>query len=79
MIRLLIFGFLIYLVYRLFIGMISGPRVDKRPADQATAGRMVKCENCGLYVPENEAISRHHHGRTEYYCSKACKNKKSPD
>jgi len=79
MIRLIIFGFLIYFVYRLFSGMISGPRAGKRPADQATAGRMVKCENCGLYIPENEALTRHHHGRTAYYCSKVCKNKKTPE
>ena len=79
MIRLIIFGFLIYLVYRLFNGMISGPQAGKRPADHgtSTAGRMVKCESCGLYIPENEALTRHHRGQTVYYCSKACKNKKA--
>jgi len=80
MIRLVIFGFLIYLVYRLFSGMFSGPRVRQRStgkAPQANSGKMVKCETCGLYVPESEAVTRHVHGRTEYFCSKACKNKKN--
>ena len=79
MIRLAIFGFLIYLVYRLFSGMLSGPHTGQRPADkvsQGNSGKMVKCETCGLYVPEKEAVTRQVQGRTEYFCSKACKNKK---
>ena len=79
MIRLAIFGFLIYFAYRLFSGMFSGPQTGRRPAGQepqTKSGKMVKCETCGLYVPENEAVSRQVHGRTEYFCSKACKNKK---
>jgi hypothetical protein len=80
MIRLIIFGFLIYLVYRLFSGMFSGPQIGRRPADkpsQNNSGKMVKCETCGLYVPESEAVTRHTQGRTEYFCSKACENKKN--
>lgn len=79
MIRLLIFGFLIYLVYRLFSGMFSGPQIGRRSADNspsADSGKMVKCETCGLYIPENEAVTRHVQGRTEYFCSQDCKNKK---
>jgi len=79
MIRLVIFGFLIYFVYRLFSGMFSGPQAGRRPEHNpppADSGKMVKCETCGLYVPENEAVARHEQGKTEYFCSKACKNKK---
>ncbi len=79
MIRLIIFGFLIYLVYRLFSGMFSGPQVGRRPENnspQANSGKMVKCETCGLYVPESQALTHHTREKTEYFCSKACKNKK---
>ena len=35
--------------------------------EKATAGQMVQCATCGLYVPKQEAIQ--HQGK--YYCSVA--------
>ena len=44
-------------------------RVSSRPQAKrkTTTGRMVQCTTCGLYLPEQEAIS--HQGK--YYCSPA--------
>jgi uncharacterized protein len=44
-------------------------RASSRPPERkkTTTGRMVQCATCGLYLPEQEAISQQ--GR--YYCSHA--------
>jgi uncharacterized protein len=51
------------LAYRRLKKSSSRPQVRK----QTTAGRMVQCAVCGLYLPEQEAIS--HQGK--YYCSQS--------
>ncbi len=44
-------------------------RSSSRPQvkNKTTTGRMVQCAVCGLYLPEQEALS--HQGR--YYCSQS--------
>jgi uncharacterized protein len=44
-------------------------RISPRPEvrKKTVTGRMVQCATCGLYLPEQEAIS--HQGR--YYCSQS--------
>ena len=44
-------------------------KVSSRPQarKKTTTGRMVQCATCGLYLPEQEAIS--HQGK--YYCSQS--------
>ncbi len=80
MIRLLILGALGYLVYQLFAGgkkSSPGRRSGsgsgrKAPGSTTGGGRMVKCAACGLYVPEDEAISRREGGKEVFYCSRQC-------
>ena len=46
-----------------------GKRLWRQPRarpPQAAAGNMVQCAHCGIFVPEQEALSRN--GR--WYCSK---------
>ncbi|MBN2331625.1 MAG: hypothetical protein JXO49_07870 [Deltaproteobacteria bacterium] len=77
MIRLLFIGLLCYFFYRLLAGMLSGPRKDRStPKETATEGKMVKCDACGLYVPEQDAVVRHALGKTTSFCSEACARKK---
>jgi hypothetical protein len=44
-----------------------------------TAGKMVKCAACGLYVPEESAIRRRRGGKTVYFCSPACERRGAAD
>ena len=41
---------------------------DVRPSDGATAELMVRCEHCGIYLPQSEAVSG---SRGVAYCSAA--------
>ncbi len=31
---------------------------DKNDSDQTDEGKMVKCQHCGLHIPDNEAIKQ---------------------
>jgi uncharacterized protein len=48
----------------------SKPQARKK----TTIGRMVQCATCGLYLPEQEAIS--HQGK--YYCSQSHRDEHKP-
>ncbi|ASK35065.1 PP0621 family protein [Alloalcanivorax mobilis] len=59
LIRLLVFAALIYLIWRLAKRLLPARHGDaRRPAepDKATAQRMLKCQQCGVHVPEHEAF-----------------------
>jgi uncharacterized protein len=45
--------------------LLRSSRTPSRRGQQAA--RMVQCERCGIYIPENEALSR----GDRYYCSAA--------
>jgi len=51
------------LVFRRLKRSSSQPQVRNK----ASTGRMVQCATCGLYLPEQEALS--HQGK--YYCSQS--------
>jgi len=57
----------VMLVVRRLKRLSSRPQAGKK----TTTGHMVQCAMCGLYLPEQEAIS--HHGK--YYCSQSHRDK----
>jgi len=62
---MLALAWLAYSLYRKFTGGGGGARRKKPP--RQLSGTVVACEQCGLHVPQEEAISVN--GR--YYCSRA--------
>lgn len=65
LIRLIIIGLIIWLLYRAFQRMLNKPQQqgpDKRPS---ISHDMVKCAHCGIHIPRDEALEKD--GR--YYCS----------
>ena len=85
MFRFLLWAGLGYFFYRLFFKSQPSPgkRVNDGSSFRAGASRqtsgsgekMVKCAVCGLYVPENEAISGGWRDSGRYYCSPECQQR----
>ncbi|MCF6290715.1 MAG: YHS domain-containing protein [Desulfobacterales bacterium] len=74
--RLLIFGILAYIFYR----MVTGPRkpsVTGKKADAPDKIQDVLVEDpvCHTYVPQAQAIQLYHDHQTLYFCSQECCNK----
>jgi len=79
MIRLVIAGIIVYVVYR-FLKSLFTPA--ERPVGNASRGTpriegedLVKDPCCGTYVPINSAYKITLNGKTLYFCSSACLEK----
>ena len=60
MIRLLIIVALVWVAWKLLQGaLLTDARDGKAPPASST--RMVKCEQCGVHLPENEATKQDGH------------------
>jgi uncharacterized protein len=56
MLRFIILVLVIALIVKLARDWLTARPAEKRRIPPHDAGRMVRCEQCGLYVPENEAV-----------------------
>ena len=76
MIRLLMWGLLIYIGYRIILS-ITSPK--KMPAEQSrtheTPMSTQRDPICGVYVSEDDAIVGTLEGQRHYFCSHACLEK----
>ncbi|MEW6219127.1 MAG: TRASH domain protein [Thermodesulfobacteriota bacterium] len=77
MIRFLILAVLAYILYRLLFG---GAKAARRQADPGRAGGSLPAQDvlvedpvCHTYVPLGQAVSLKTGGRTEHFCSEACR------
>jgi len=52
------------LIFMIGKQLVQTPRSEKRT--QTLTGKMVRCTNCGIFVPENEALEQDGH----FYCSR---------
>ena len=59
---ILLLGFLIYLVLKKYFSNLQRPASKARPP---VAENMVRCAQCGVNVPQSEAIF----SRGQHYCS----------
>jgi YHS domain-containing protein len=78
--RLVIFGFLIYLVYRLAKWIILSPAIKGRdvPGRQVPAAPgedLVEDPSCHIYVPMSQAHKETIDGQDLYFCSEKCLEK----
>ena len=59
---------LIFIALAVIVMVIKRLWLQKRqtPGNRELTGRMVQCETCGIFVPEQEALERDGH----HYCSR---------
>ena len=76
MIRLLMWGLLIYIGYRIIIAITSS---KERPVDQSRVKSTAMTTHldpiCGVYVSEEDAVVGRLDGQRHYFCSHACLDK----
>lgn len=67
LVRLFVIGVLIWIAYHFLKGLLANPPSARGGSTSAgkQIGTMVRCEYCGLHVPESEAINAAGHR----YCS----------
>lgn len=65
LIRLLVIILVIYLLYRLFKTRVEAYlQNDRKKPGEKKLQNMVRCDRCGLHLPEDEAIQQ----GTKYFC-----------
>ena len=80
LLKLIIWGLLIYLVYRAAKSRISGPRESggSHTMDHPDASQvddiMIQDPMCGIYFPKREGIVYRHEGRDIHFCSTKCRD-----
>jgi len=75
-IKIILYGLLIYLIYLLLRFFRTLGRVSKRPqAPKQSSGLMVKDEVCNTYLPKEDALKEIHEGKEYYFCSPLCRQK----
>jgi YHS domain-containing protein len=79
LIRIFLYGVLIYLVIRI-VGFFTsiGRRSETAPRRETrgnTYGAMVKDEVCNTYLPREEAIRMKYKGKEYFFCSEECRRK----
>ncbi len=79
LIRLLMYGGLLWLLYRLVKGLLgrsggpaaSGTQRQARPAGSLDGGELVQDPSCGVYIPKASAFAGPD-GR--FFCSEKCRD-----
>jgi len=75
-IKIILYGLLIYLVYLLYRFFKALSRIKKTQSNQKRlSGIMVKDEHCNTYLPKEDAIREVIGGKEYYFCSKECRQK----
>lgn len=66
MLRFLIILAALFLLVLVVRKMLAKPTSQKRPRAVEDVRKMVRCEHCGLHVPENESVT----ADGKRYCSR---------
>lgn len=76
MTRLLIWGLLIYIGYRI-ITSFTRPKKSApgQPRERGEAATTHRDPVCGVYVSEEDAVIGRHEGQRHFFCSHACLEK----
>ncbi len=64
LIRLIAIAVIFWLLYRLILALLSKARQPARRDSPPLEGTMVRCEQCGLHVPQEQALIK----GDKYYC-----------
>lgn len=52
----------------------AGPAPTRQPQPERVGGQLVRCEQCGTYVPESGAINALRSGAIQHFCSITCRD-----
>jgi YHS domain-containing protein len=74
-VRLIIFGILAYLLYRIVKGAIFPKAKINRGSAQRVVDEMVQDPFCKTYVPRRESVRRVIQGKELFFCSDECAGK----
>lgn len=76
MIRLLIWGLLLYIGYRVVISLTAAKKPPTKPAgSRGTDSVTYRDPVCGVYISEEQAVIGNHNGQRHYFCSMNCLDK----
>lgn len=76
MIRILIWGLLLYIGYRIVVSMTSsGKPAEKTVGKTGPAETTYRDPVCGVYVTEEQAVVGRLNDQRHYFCSMACLEK----
>jgi YHS domain-containing protein len=73
--RLLIFAFLAYLLYRVIKGVLSSGQRPVNRDDRGTIDEMVQDPLCKTYIPLRDALRRTIACKEYFFCSSECAEK----
>jgi len=74
-IRLLIWGLLIYIGYRVVVALAGGKKQETKASGQREAAATYRDPVCGIYVSEEDAVVGRLEGERHYFCSMDCLEK----
>ena len=76
MIRLLVWGLLLYIGYRIILSLTSPKKpLEKTPENRDSAEETYRDPVCGVYVSDKNAVIGRHDGQRHYFCSMNCLEK----
>ncbi len=76
MIRILIWGLLLYIGYRIVISLTAPRKTAAKPVEKRdSAETTYRDPVCGVYVSEEQAVVGRHNGERHYFCSMDCLEK----
>jgi len=74
-VRLIFFGILAYLLYRVVKGVFSPKAKVHRGSTQGFVDEMVQDPFCKTYVPRRDSVRRVIQGQEVFFCSDDCADK----
>lgn len=76
MFRLLIWGLLLYIGYRIVLSLTTAKKPATKPAGKRESDTVTHRDPvCGVYVSEEQAVIGNHDGQRHYFCSMKCLEK----
>ncbi|MDD5284797.1 MAG: transcriptional regulator [Desulfuromonadaceae bacterium] len=76
MLRLLIWGLLLYVGYRIVLSLVSAKKSPAKPLERVEpVAETHRDPVCGVYVSEEQAVIGKHDGQRHYFCSMDCLEK----
>lgn len=75
LIRLLIYGLLLYIGYKTIKSFFARKPEEKRQSDDRASTDAVQDPVCGLFVSRDDAVVGTLDGKRYYFCSMACLEK----
>lgn len=74
--RLIIIGFLLYILYRLLVGSDKKKFRSRKQTGTSSGGAiqdiLVEDPVCHTYIPKGQAVRLHYNKKNYYFCSNKC-------